>query len=53
MSKSKSRKRKNEDEYSLQTILEDDDIADVDAAEPMAASRNVEKTDEQVRFHNF
>jgi hypothetical protein len=53
MSKSKSRKRKNEDEYSLQTILEDDNTVDLDVAEPKAAARNVEKGDEQVRFHNY
>lgn len=49
----KNRKRKNEDEYNLQTILEDDGSNDSETAEPKAAARNVEKQDEQVRFHNF
>lgn len=46
-----SKKRKHEDEYDLQTILDEDTSTDV--AEPKAAARNAEKNDEAVReFHN-
>lgn len=50
MSKSKGKKRKNEDEYDLQTILEDD-ISNDGAGEstvPQASARNAEKNDETV-----
>lgn len=52
---SRSKKRKAEDEYSLQTILDDDasnDAAGGEVAEPRAAARNAEKNDESVRFRN-
>lgn len=40
------RKRKNEDQYDLQTILdEDEDAADLDVVEPAAAARNAETND--------
>lgn len=46
-----SKKRKNEDEYDLQTILDEDTSNDVDVvAEPKAAARNAEKNDEAVNF---
>jgi hypothetical protein len=52
MSKSKGRKRKNEDEYDLQTILEDDisNDATTEAAVPQASGRNAETNDEAVSF---
>lgn len=43
------RKRKN-DEYDLQTILDEDTVNDVDAVEPAAAARNAETNDDGVRF---
>lgn len=51
MSKSKGKKRKAEDEYDLQTILEEDISNDgaVEAAVPQASGRNAEKNDETVR----
>ena len=46
-----SKKRKNEDEYDLQTILDDDGSNDGEVAvEPRAAARNAEKNDESVSF---
>lgn len=45
-----SRKRKNDDEYDLQTILEDDASNDGEAVEPRAAARNAEKADEAVSY---
>lgn len=45
-----SKKRKHEDEYDLQTILEDDASNDGDIAEPRAAARNAEKNDEAVKY---
>lgn len=52
MSKSKGRKRKNDDEYDLQTILEEDTSNDAsgEAAVPQASGRNAEKNDEAVCF---
>lgn len=51
---SKGKKRKNEDEYDLQTILDEDTSNDIDVvAEPKAAARNAEKNDEAVRFRNI
>lgn len=47
------KKRKNDDEYDLQTILDEDTSnLDVEAVEPRAAARNAEKNDEAVRFHD-
>lgn len=46
-----SKKRKHEDEYDLQTILEDDVSNDTEIVEPKAAARNAEKNDESV--NNF
>lgn len=43
-----SRKRKVDDEYDLQTILDEDTSNDAEAAEPKAAARNAEKNDESV-----
>lgn len=49
-----SKKRKNEDEYDLQTILDDDASNDGgEAVEPRAAARNAEKNDETVSFAMF
>lgn len=45
-----SKKRKNEDEYDLQTILDEDTSNDIEVAEPKAAARNAEKNDEAVNF---
>lgn len=46
-----SKKRKNEDEYDLQTILDEDaTVDDGDLGEPRAAARNAEKNDDGVRF---
>lgn len=49
MSKYKGKKRKNE-EYDLQTIMEDDDTSDVqvESAVPAASGRDAEKNDEAV-----
>lgn len=49
MSRYKGKKRKN-DEYELQSIMEDDDTADVnvEAAVPQASGRDAEKNDEAV-----
>lgn len=56
MSKYRGKKRKNE-EYDLQTIMEDDDTSgdvNVEAAVPQASGRDAEKNDEAVnKFHNF
>lgn len=51
MSKYKGKKRKNE-EYDLQTIMEDDDTSDVnvEAAVPQASGRDAEKSDEAVNY---
>lgn len=48
-----SKKRRAEDQYDLQTILDDDASNDADAVEPRAAARNAETNDESVRFRNF
>lgn len=55
MSKNRVKKRKNEDEYDLQTILEDDISNDgaVEAAVPQASRRNAEKNDETVNQFDF
>ena len=55
MSKSKGRKRKHDDEYDLQTILEDDISNDgtTEAAVPQASGRNAEKNDDTVSLHTF
>lgn len=45
-----NKKRKHEDEYDLQTILEDDVSNDGDIAEPRAAARNAEKNDDAVIY---
>lgn len=47
-----SKKRRAEDEYDLQTILDDDASNDGEAVEPKAAARNAETNDESVRFRN-
>lgn len=47
-----NKKRRAEDEYDLQTILDDDASNDGEAAEPKAAARNAEKNDESVGFRN-
>lgn len=52
---SRGRKRKNEDQYSLAAILDDDDGSNDggDFVEPRAAAHNAEKSDETVNeFHN-
>lgn len=48
MSKNKGRKRKNDDEYDLQTILDDEESNDIVNAIPAAAEKNAEKNDEAV-----
>lgn len=49
MSKNRGKKRRNEDEYDLQTILDNDDESnDPNSAIPAAAERNAEKNDETV-----
>lgn len=54
MSRNKGRKRKNEDEYDLQTILDDEESNDTGSGIPAAAEKNAEKNDEAVRtFQNF
>ena len=47
MSKSKGKKRKNEDEYDLQTILEEDISNDGtgEAGVPQASARNAEQNE--------
>jgi hypothetical protein len=50
MSKSKGRKRKNEEDlYDLQTILDDDESNDGVAPIPSSAAKDAEKNDETVR----
>lgn len=47
------KKRKHEDEYDLQTLMQDEEASnDGDLVEPRAAARNAEKNDDGVRFHN-
>ena len=55
MSRNKGRKRKNDDEYDLQTILDDDESNDVGNGNgiPAAAEKNAEKNDEAVSFNNY
>ncbi|CRK92919.1 CLUMA_CG006574, isoform A [Clunio marinus] len=43
-----NKRRKNDDEYDLQTILEDDNSNDAEVVEPRAAARNAEKNDDAV-----
>lgn len=51
MSKQKGRKRKIDNEYDLQTILEDEESNDVqETAVPAASGRDAEKNDEAVRI---
>ena len=47
-SKGSKKKRRNEDQYDLQTILDEDTSNDVDVVEPRAAARNAEN-DESVK----
>lgn len=51
MSRNKGRKRKNEDEYDLQTILDDEsnDVGNGNGI-PAAAEKNAEKNDEAVSY---
>lgn len=53
----KGKKRKHEDEYDLQTILEDDISNDggtsTEAAVPQASARNAEKNDEAVSISQY
>lgn len=54
MSRNKGRKRKNDDEYDLQTILDDDESNDTgNGGIPAAAEKNAEKNDETVSFKSL
>lgn len=49
-----SKKRRVENQYDLQTILDEDASNDgEDMVEPRAAARNAETADEGVRFRNI
>jgi hypothetical protein len=49
MSKYKGNRKRKNNEYDLETILDEDDASnDADASEPKAAARNAEKNDETV-----
>lgn len=51
---SKGKKRRAEDQYDLQTILDEDTSNDAgEAVEPRAAARNAETNDESVRMSEF